>query len=176
MEIIIITGGAHSGKSTLAAGLSEFLKQKNITMAGILALGLWKDNQREGFDLVDLATNVKTVLARRQIDPFNSSMMPFCFFDKGMEAGAKALDPELCRKFKVIMVDEVGKLELKGEGWAPLLEPLLSIESAIHIWIVRDKFLPGVLKKWNLKEAAIVNVNETGCLEKLISLCTKENL
>ena len=40
MRQIIITGGKQSGKSTLAAKLVHFLNIMNISISGILAIGL----------------------------------------------------------------------------------------------------------------------------------------
>ena len=62
---IILTGAVQSGKSTLAALLVKQLKGKSIPMAGILAKGLWENDQRAGFDLIDLKTGLSTPLARR---------------------------------------------------------------------------------------------------------------
>ncbi len=172
---IIITGDVQSGKSTLAAGLVRFLNGRGVTMAGILAAGLWKDDQRHGFDLVDLKTREKTPLARRSIDPADGSITPFQFFGTGMAAGENALDPARCRDASVIMVDEVGKLELKGKGWAPFLGPLLFIRSAVHIWIVRESLVAEVCNRWNFQTPAIVRVDDGDSLERLKALCIKEH-
>ncbi len=170
---IIITGGVQSGKSRLAARLVQFLKSRKVSLSGILALGLWQDDQRLGFDLVDLKTGVKCPLARRQIDLANNTITPFQFFDQGLTAGARALNLERCRDASVIMVDEVGKLELGGEGWARFLEPLLSMGSAIHIWIVRENLIEKVSHKWNLESAKIVHVEDDNNFAKLKTLLKK---
>ena len=170
---IIITGGRQSGKSTLAARLVQFLNSRGVTLSGILALGLWQDDQRQGFDLVDLKTGAKCPLARRQTDPEDGTIRPFKFFEKGLIAGAKALDRECCRNTSVIMVDEVGKLELNGEGWARFLEPLLSIRSAVLIWIVRANQVEKVSRRWNLEPVEIIHVEDDGSFEKLIFFLKK---
>ena len=164
---IIITGEVQSGKSTLAGDLVSFLKEENISLAGILAPGLWKDNQRDGFDLVDLKTGILTPLARRRKNPDNTAITPFEFFTEGMAAGKKALDVNTCRNAHVIMVDEVGKLELEGRGWAGFLDPLLSLEAAIHIWIVREYLVEEVIKKWSLMGVEIIYANHKMAFERL---------
>lgn len=172
---IIITGDVQSGKSTLAAGLVKFLDDRGVAMAGILATGLWKDDQRQGFDLVDLKTRETTPLARRNVNPADGSITPFQFFDTGMAAGENALDPARCRDAAVIMVDEVGKLELKGKGWASFLDPLLFIRSAVHIWIVRESLVGEVCNRWKFQTPAIVRVDDGDSLERLKALCIKEH-
>jgi len=169
--MIILTGGKQSGKSTLAARLAGWLNKRNIAIAGILAEGLWKDDERQGFDLVDLRTGSRTPLARRLTDPNHDAVTPFNFFPQGMIAGAKALDPERCRGSMVILVDEVGRLEMKGEGWARFLDPLLLLEPAVHIWVVRESLVADVCRRWNLKSVKIIHVNDGNCLETLKALC-----
>ncbi len=134
-------------------------------------MGLWKDNLRQGFDLVDLKSGDKIPLARRRIDPDSTALTPYQFFDNGLAAGVNALDVERCRTSSVIMVDEVGKLELNGDGWSKFLHPLLSIKSVVHIWIVREKLVEDVCKKWDLAQTEIVHVNNSNALEKLKKLC-----
>ena len=169
---IIITGGVQSGKSTLAARLVYFLNSRGVSLSGILALGLWQDDQRLGFDLVDLKTGAKCPLARRCVDLGSSPIMPFKFFDQGLAAGAGALDQVRCRDTSVIMVDEIGKLELGGEGWARFLEPLLSISSAVHIWVVRENLVEKVCRRWNLESVKIIHVKDDDSFAKLKTLVT----
>ena len=170
---IIITGGRQSGKSTLAARLVRFLNSRGVPLSGIIAIGLWQDDQRQGFDLFDLKTGVKCPLARRQADSEGSAITPFQFFDKGLALGAEALDKERCRDTSVIMVDEVGKIELGGEGWARFLDPLLSIRSAVHIWIVRENLVEKVSRRWNLEPAEIIHVEDENSFAKLKILLKK---
>ncbi len=170
---IIITGGVQSGKSTLAARLVRFLNSRGVSLSGILAIGLWQDDQRLGFDLVDLKTGAKCPLARRRNDLVNSAITPFKFFDQGLAAGARALDQERCCDTSVIMVDEVGKLELSGEGWARFLGPLLAIQTAVHIWIVREKLVDKVCRRWNFEPAEIIHVEDDNSFAKLKTLLKK---
>jgi len=169
--MIIITGDVQSGKSTFAMELAMHLVQKKQKIAGIIAKGLWKDNLRSGFNLIDLSTNQQVPLARRKIKFKKSHVTPFDFFEDGMDFGANALDKKKCCFSNIIFIDEIGKLELIGFGWASLLNPLLTIKSATHIWIVRENFVNEVCINWNLKNVQIVRVNEQNALERLITLC-----
>lgn len=171
---VIITGGVQSGKSTLAAGLVSFLKDRGLPIAGILATGLWKDNLRHGFDLTDLKTGITTPLARRVSRQESRAITPFEFFDQGMAAGKGALDAKSCAHARMIMVDEVGKLELMDQGWAPFLTGLILIPRAVHVWIVRENLVKAVCRHWHLDRVEIVHVSDTAALERLKRLCVKE--
>ncbi len=169
--MIILTGKIQSGKSTLAMKLAIYLKQKGKRVSGVIAKGLWKNNLRHGFDLLDLFTNSQTPLARRKEIADIQGVTRFKFFDSGLEFGARALDYKKCHNSEIIFVDEIGKLELAGGGWASLLKPLLSIKTAVHIWIVRENLIDDVCKSWKLDHVTIANVNEKNILNKLKCLC-----
>jgi len=170
---IIITGGIQSGKSTLTAALISFLKEEKISLAGILAPGLWRDNQRQGFDLIDLRSCKKYPLARRRPELNEIDLTPFEFFQEGLNAGSRALALENCRKASVIIIDEVGKLELNNSGWANSLQPLLTLNTALHIWVVREKLVDAVRKKWQLDQVEIVDIKNEDSWARLKNLCLK---
>jgi len=152
--------------------LATHLEQKNLKTAGIIAKGLWKNSIRHGFDLIDLLTGRQVPLARRQKCPDKNKVTPFEFFESGLKFGSKALDKEKCATAKIVFVDEIGKLELSGNGWAPSLFPLLSIKTAVHIWIVRENLINEVCKTWKLKNPVIINCNEKNALNRLKLYCS----
>ncbi len=173
---IILTGPVQSGKSTLAEKLISRLEKRHIAIAGILARGLWKNNQRAGFDLVNIRTGKVTPLARRSVESATQSSgdIPFSFFGQGVAAGYHALDVAACKTASVIIVDEIGKLEAKGLGWAPCLSPLLSLSQAIHIWIVRENLIRQICRIWPVEQTIVVHADEPDALLKLTTTCVKE--
>lgn len=173
---VIITGGVQTGKSTLAAALVAFLKAENVSIAGILATGLWKNDRRQGFDLTDLATGTTTSLARRVDIAQNTAITPFEFFETGMLAGEKALDAKRTANAAMIMVDEVGKLELMGQGWAPFMSSVVFNSRAVHVWVVREDLVRDVCARWSLDRFEIVHVDDKDALDRLKKLFVKEQV
>jgi nucleoside-triphosphatase THEP1 len=173
---IILTGAVQSGKSTLAEKLIHRLKEKNITMAGILARGLWKNNQREGFDLVNIRTGKVTPLARRsaELATQNSDKILFSFFEQGVTAGYDALNVARCKTASIILVDEIGKLEAKGLGWASCLSPLLTLSRALHIWIVRENLIRQICRIWPVEQTMVIHAAAPDALLNLTTACVKE--
>ena len=212
---IIITGPVQSGKSSLIWALVEKLDALSIPLGGFVAKGLWQNNRRAGFDLIDLNTRIKIPLARRD-DIHSSSLddpgkmavcqttppsplsingegaktlkrvhsdeiggmpeqskIPYTFFEKGMAMGMASLQPDACGHAKVIVVDEIGKLEMRGHGWAPALSRLMALKDPVHIWIVRDFLVDAVCKRWPFDRDDIIGVDDPHPLEKLLKQCTK---
>ncbi len=170
---IILTGAVQSGKSTLAALLVRQLKRKNIHVAGILAKGLWENNQRSGFDLIDLKTGLSMPLARRlaPAEGLGKPEMPFRFLKTGVAAGRRALNVVQCGRADLIMVDEIGKLEARGLGWAPDLAPLLAFSEAIHLWIVREHLVEKICRIWHVTRTQVIHVTAPDALEQLTAAC-----
>jgi len=171
---IVITGPVQSGKSSLAWNLIKKLQQLSIPMAGFIAQGLWKNNQRCGFNLVDLKTKMITPLAKRN-SPENSQpssgKVPYTFFKEGINAGYRALMPEVCKEAKIIMVDEMGRMEIQGQGWAPCIDPLMVLKHPIHIWIIREALVSPICQLWPFKKTDIIHVHNDLAVEKLLALC-----
>ena len=179
---IVITGSVQSGKSSLAWKLVKKFRQASIPMAGFIAKGLWENNQRCGFNLFDLKNQRITPLAKRNKENFflesgtsvASKKVPYTFFDEGIKAGQLALKPENCRQAKIIMVDEMGKLEIQGKGWAPLISPLLELKQCIHIWIIRETLVDPICSSWPFNPTEVISVQDPDALNKLMNICQKE--
>lgn len=153
-KVFIITGGHGSGKSGLTASLADLMRVRGLRPAGIIAEGLWKDGKRDGFDLLDLSSGVKTTLCRRA--PGGKVRAgEFRFFEEGLAAGRLALSAERTAGAAAVFLDEIGFLELEGGGWAPQLAELLGAGGPPAVLVVRDYLLGKVLARWRIKPAAV---------------------
>lgn len=157
---MIITGGLQSGKSSLAAKLATELKGKGIPIAGIIAKGHWKNNVRSGFTLLDLATGREAPLAERRRPDVPAGNTAFRFFQSGIAFGRDALISPGCSGARVIFVDEIGKLEARGEGWAPFLDPILHMPACSHVWVVRETLIDLVISTWPFTPTAIIRCDQ----------------
>jgi nucleoside-triphosphatase len=169
--VTILTGPRQSVKTTLLLALLHNLRSKQLKVAGIIAEGLWQNEIRSGFNLIDLSDGVATPLCRRSTDGGPRQATPFVFCREGIAAGEKALSIERCIDADLVLVDEVGPLEIRGEGWAPRLAPLLELSKPVHLWVVRDTCLETVRDRWRLEHVEIVDVKETSALSRLKTFC-----
>ena len=175
---IVITGPVQSGKSSLAWNFIKKLQQRSIPMAGFIAQGLWKNNQRCGFNLFDLKTEMITPLAKRnspETPQQTPGKVPYTFFKEGINAGYRALMPEVCKEAKIIMVDEMGRMEIQEQGWAPCIDPLMELKHATHIWIIREILVSPICQLWPFKKTDIIHVHDDLAVEKLLALCKTNN-
>ncbi len=174
-QVVLISGPLHSGKTSLASRISQRLHNQGYRVSGILAPGSWKNGVRTGFDLNVLQTGKTFFLAERcSMPPHHSpNTVPFRFDEAAINAGRDALHPDICRDFDVIFVDEVGRLELKGLGWAPCLQPLLDLPDKLHIWIVRETLVESVCEIWNIRPLSVVNAARPDAEDTLWQICRR---
>ncbi len=142
-KVFIITGGHGSGKSTLVSGLAGAMRSAGKKPGGILSEGLWKDGEREGFDVIDLASGARCPLCRSDGPVTGVAAGRFNFYKEGLAAGLKALSPESLLNTDAVFVDEAGFLELEGKGWAPALSGLRGLKAPLII-VVRGQLLERV--------------------------------
>ena len=61
---------------------------------------------------------------------------------------------------ELIIIDEVGPMELRGGGWAPSLLQLSAMGSASQLWVVRKPLLNAVTDHWEINKYLLLDINE----------------
>lgn len=166
-HVILVSGDKHCGKTTLVEKYLASAAGQGLRIAGILARGLWKDNCRAGFDLVNLSDGNTTPLARRRPHPDPQHHLIFDFLDTGMRAGARALAPRQCRQADIVVVDEVGRLEARGEGWASHIKALLPLDKPLFIMIVRWDCMQRICDLFGFHGAPVIDARKPHAFDHL---------
>lgn len=136
-KLILWVGEKHSGKTTSAANLARTARNEGFNVAGLLAPSLYCDGRLIGFDALDLGSEKRTPLARRQTGLSKSER--FTFIADGLKLGDAALSAETAKSADLIIVDEFGPLELNGDGWRKNVDSLLASSSALILLVVRQQ-------------------------------------
>ncbi|MCL5028156.1 MAG: nucleoside-triphosphatase [Bacteroidetes bacterium] len=158
--VFIVTGERGSGKTTLLSQTLLKLKSEKINTSGILAPGFWTDNRRSAFDIVDIQSEDRTKLCT--IEPSQSRVRigQFNFLSEGISLGNKALSTDKVSESDVCIIDEIGFLELKGEGWSNRLNELIKNYKKILVLVVRNELVDDVCKKWSIYSPIIFDCRE----------------
>lgn len=166
--LIVVSGPAHCGKSSLVKVFLRHVCAQGWRVAGIFAEGHWENNRRSGFTLVDLGDGRRTPLARRAEDG-TATGLPYVFIPEGLAAGRRALTLPRCAGADLVVVDEVGALELGGRGWAERLAPLLTQVDAWHLWVVQSACLEAVCRHWHLSPVLVVDASRPDAADRMIA-------
>jgi nucleoside-triphosphatase THEP1 len=62
----------------------------------------------------------------------------------------------------MIVIDELGPLELSGRGWAPAIERILIESPKPMIWTVRRSLLTKISHKWNIGQIEVIDSAQEG--------------
>ncbi len=137
-KVCIISGTVGEGKTSFLLELAEELKRQNLKVGGFLSLRIMENGETMGYDLLDLRTNEKhRFLRSNSAEKSTNRIGRFAIYDEGLEAGRQILAEANSNNFDVLIIDEVGKLELKGGGWAEPLRKLLDSTNARIILAIR---------------------------------------
>ncbi len=162
--MIFVTGEKHAGKTGLVLELVHQARTKGLHVAGIVCPGLWSEGRRAGFDLLEVDTGRSYVLSRR-IQGLRP--VPYMFDAEGVRKGKEALSVDRCRNADLVIVDEVGPLELKGGGWAQVLPGLLSLSRPVHIWVVRRSLIQAVQDTFQVR-AQVFELESAHSLDQVL--------
>lgn len=165
--LFIISGAPHSGKTSLLMALLQRMTARGWRGAGIVTEGHWQNGQRSGFTLIDLRDGRRTPLAVRQSRAEGEAVVPYRFFAEGMAAGKRALAHVGPAAADVAVVDEVGQLELRGQGWAGCLDGLLALPVRAHLWVVKSSCVTAVCLRWRLRPCQVVEAGDPGAVDRL---------
>jgi len=169
-EIYIITGALHEGKTTFAHELILKLLEEKRTVKGFLSLGINQNNRRVGFELLDIETGKRYELCSKSPHKDWKQHGGYYFDTGAFEFGNNLLINASQTCTDLIVVDEIGHLELIGGGWATSIEHLYNLTSIPQLWLVRKELIESVLKKWNIRDAHVFDISIDTVADTLKSL------
>ncbi len=121
---IFLTGPPGSGKTTALERIARALRARGYRVGGIITHEVREHRRRVGFDVVDLSTGQRIPLARRGV----SSPIRVGAYGVYPEALRRAVQllQEAGQEADVVLVDEVGPMELSDPAFVKAVEMLLT--------------------------------------------------
>ena len=158
--VFIITGKTGSGKSSFLVKLLERLQRRKISVSGILTKGIWRNGKKHVYEIQNIQTGKTMPLVSRGFIENWNKIGNFYFNPEAILFGNKILtDPGLIKN-DLIVLDEIGPFELDDKIWADSVSRLLLTSDCPMIWVVRDKLIKEVIKKWKLQEPGIIDIEK----------------
>jgi len=143
--VIIITGALGVGKTEVCRKLIEVVRRQGHACSGVLTY----KSADESLVIEDVQTGKRETLASIN-DIYHGPRTPKYFFNPaGITLGLRAIDN--AASSTIMLVDELGHLELRGEGFAQVLELVWTGKSKTYVLVIRSELLPRFLPKLPLK-------------------------
>ncbi len=126
MGVTIFSADRGEGKTTFLLRYAVQKAERGRSVGGIVSPAVFESGQRIGYDLIDLRSGNRRLLARVVTSPGDMpSVGIYRFDDEAVVAGNTAVMAAVRDGLDVIGIDEVGPLEYDGKGWTPALEVAL---------------------------------------------------
>lgn len=165
-NIIIFTGPIKSGKTTF---LMNMLKSRN-DCGGFLTPDI---NGRRHFYRLDTQVYLPFEIEPNSDNDQIISIGPYHFDKNIFDLGNHLISNFYNNKHKFFVIDEVGKLELKGEGFDPVLMKIFPLtnqdQNITFILVVRDYLVRDVIKRYKI-QATIIEIEISEALTSRINL------
>jgi nucleoside-triphosphatase THEP1 len=157
----VVTGPSSGGKTETVRAVAERLGSTGVPIAGFVQPGEFAEGRKVGFRLCDVATGEEAALAtlgeRREGD-FGTR---FQFADEGFRLGREALSR--ASSGAVVIIDELGPVELRGQGHMPAVRDALAVAGLRGaIVVVRRALVPTLLAELEASDAIVVDVEAEG--------------
>jgi nucleoside-triphosphatase THEP1 len=156
-QLVVVTGRSGRGKTPAVAAVVDALRAQGVTVVGFQQLPRLTDGKKDGFDVIDLASGARCQLGRWVGPDAGEHGTPFVFSPEGfaLARAAVAAIPE----GSVLVVDEIGAVELRGAGHWPALErALASPRPAAVVVVARRPLVPALLGRLRAPGAVITDV------------------
>ncbi len=154
--VFIIAGNHREGKTSFLKETIDILRKAGTRVGGIMTEGIDREGERFGFMLVDVSSDEKVLLCHKEKTEEWKKTGRFYFNPEGLAFGKKILKQSGSNN--IMVIDEIGPLELKDGGWSRRLEELISAYEHPMIWVVRRNLTEKIIKKFSLKNVIIMDI------------------
>jgi nucleoside-triphosphatase THEP1 len=156
--VIIITGSPGQGKTTFVVNLLKRIEGDGIRPAGFLSLGIQENDIRTGFNLMDLQTGTCTRLCSSSPVEGWVRQGHYYFNEEVFKEASERLLRVIRAGTPLVIIDEVGPLEMNNGGWGQVIERLTRDHTIPLLWIVRSSLLDRALRKWDIGDTYVIDI------------------
>ena len=157
--VIIVKGEKNEGKTKFIKELITSLKHKKIDIGGIISEKVIENEIITGYDIVNINNSEKMIFLRKGDFKGCNKIRKFSIFKEGISFGNNTITNTL-ENNQVIIIDEVGQLELDNKGWNDAITDILSGSTKILIISVRSEFTDSIISKYRLTNHTIYDISE----------------
>jgi nucleoside-triphosphatase THEP1 len=161
VRVVVVTGPGDGGKTGAVVAAVDRLARDGVQMAGFVQPGEYEGDQKIGFRIRDVASGDDAPLATLGDRSRGDFGTRFRFSEQGFRLGREAL--QRAAPGRVVIVDELGPVELRGRGHMPAVHRALATPELLGaIVVVRRTLVPSLLAELDACDAVVIDVEEHG--------------
>lgn len=158
--VFIISGNVHEGKTTLTRKVVKLLQEKGVLVRGFFSVAYDNDADKKLYCIEDVEADNREILCSENPSTGDIKYGRFYFSAAGIQLGRDILYRAVRNPGQLIVIDEIGPLEINDNGWAPAIHELLTQTQTVHLWIVREKLTDVIIRKWNVGDVYLFRLND----------------
>jgi nucleoside-triphosphatase THEP1 len=139
--VLVLTGPVHGGKTTFLERSLPAWSDRGLRLSGFLSPAVTDESGGRGYDLAEVGTDRRRPYLRLTGVPGAEHAGPYAFVPAALER-ARSIIRE-AGPSGLLVVDEVGPLELAGGGLWPALRDALRRQDRTILLVVREEALDG---------------------------------
>jgi nucleoside-triphosphatase THEP1 len=156
--VIIVTGPIGIGKTTVCEKVIEIARKQGHSCGGIITY----KNQKDDIIIEDVRTGETKILAGISNIYQGPRTTKYYFNPEGIDFGIQAINKGTTSD--ILLVDELGQLELRGQGFTHIIEQISAGKVRNCLVIIRKEllsaFLPQLGTTISVFETTIENRNQ----------------
>jgi nucleoside-triphosphatase len=173
-----ITGLPGAGKTHALLKVIEMLESDDLKVGGMITEPIIEDNKRVGFYVIDWQTKNKAVLAN--VDIHSKFMVGKFGVDLSAleDVGVTALTKG-CEEADVVVIDEVGKMEVESEKFDAAVKAALDVNKPIILTLhkkSRNPLLQDIRRRDDIRILEVTPINRNLLPYKIMKLMKGELL
>ena len=173
-----ITGLPGSGKTYALLRVIEMLKGEELLIGGMVDEPIEEGRKKTGFTVRNLLTDEKAVFASTDIESKVVVGKLGVDLSKLEEVGVKALK-EAIEKCDIIVIDEVGKMEVESEAFVEAVKETLDADKPMIITLhkkSRNPLLQDIRRRDDVRILEVTPTNRNILPYKIVRLMHGENV
>jgi nucleoside-triphosphatase len=169
-RLLLITGSPGIGKTTLLLKVAEGLRAKGCSVGGMINREVRTSGARVGFEVTDLSSGNRGWLASVHEERGPQVWKYRVNIDDLNNVGVKAI-LDACEKLDVLVVDEIGPMELFSEKFREAVKKVVEGEkllvAAIH-WKMSGVLIDSIKKREDSETHVVTYENREHLHEAII--------
>ncbi len=156
--VFIVTGERGEGKTRFLESLTASLKNQGIEVGGIMAPRIMEEGVTTGYDIVDIGPGTRAPFLRHINRQIRQGFERFTIIGEGYQTGLNALDPDRNINTSIVVVDEIGPMELKGQGWDSRMTELVEKYKGHLIIVIRKSLIDEVKLRYGIGDPVVYDI------------------